>query len=125
TLKGKTIDGRAFDLAAYKGKTVVIHYWATWCEPCKQDMALLKQLADKYGKQGLAIVGVNLDSDAESLRAYLASNRPAWHHVREPEGLDGPLANEMGILTLPTMLLVDKNGRVVHRNLHSGEVEQE
>lgn len=126
TLQGKTLDGRALDLAtAYKGKTVVIHYWATWCEPCKQDMASLKQLLEKYNKQGFAVVGVNLDTDSDALRKYLTANKPTWHHVRDAEGLDGPLANQMGILTLPTMILVDKSGRVVNRSLHSGELEQE
>lgn len=125
SLKGTTLDGRSLDLAAYKGKTVVVHYWATWCEPCKQDMAALRSLMETYGKQGFIVLGVNLDTDSDALRSYLTANRPSWHHLRESEGLDGRLANEMGILTLPTMLLVDKTGKVVNRNLHRGEIEQE
>lgn len=125
TLKGTTVDGRQLDIAGYRGKTVVVHYWATWCEPCKQDMATLRTLLDTYGKQGLVVIGVNLDSDNDSLRSFLSANRPAWHHLRESEGLDGRLANEMGILTLPTMLLIDKTGKVANRNLHRGELEQE
>jgi thiol-disulfide isomerase/thioredoxin len=125
TVKGKLVDGRPFDLASLRGKPVVVHYWATWCEPCKEDMQVLRRIQDKYQRGGLTIVGINLDTDGDALKAYFASQPPAWIHLQESDGLDGRLATEMGILTLPTMLLLDKNGRVVHRQLHGGQLEAE
>ncbi len=113
------------DLAKYAGKVVLIQYWATWCEPAKVDLAQLKELQAKYGKSGLTIIGVSLDSKPEELAEYLKTNRLPWAQIYEPGGLDSRLANEMGILTLPTMILVDKEGKVANRNIHITELDKE
>ncbi len=126
TLKGKTIDGRPFDLAASSGKAVLIHYWATWCEPCKQDLETIRGLQAKYGKDGFVPVGVNLDNTAGEATAFLRGNKALpWAQVYEDGGLEGRLATEMGILTLPTMILIGRDGKVVNRNIHAGELDAE
>src|SRR6185436_13756689 len=92
----------------------------------KTDFAQLKELNAKYGgKNGLAIVGVNLDTNLADATDYLSKNRLPWFHLWEPGGLDSRLANEMGILTLPTMILVDDKGKVVNRSVHITELENE
>src|SRR5690606_27686573 len=60
--RGRTVRGEPFDLAKLQGRPVIIHYWATWCEACKQDRKRLRQLQAKYQSVGLQIVGVNVDS---------------------------------------------------------------
>jgi thiol-disulfide isomerase/thioredoxin len=125
TLKGKTIDGKQLDLAAYRGRYVVVQYWASWCEPCKKDMAELKRLQAKFGSKTLSIIGVNLDNDSSQVSAQLRSLRVTWPQLHEAGGLDSRYANEMGILTLPTMLLIDNSGRVLNRNIHVAEVDSE
>jgi thiol-disulfide isomerase/thioredoxin len=125
SLKGNTVDGRPVDLANLNGKVALIHYWATWCEPCKQDLLLIKELQAKYGSRGFAPIGVNLDSDAQDLTGYLKTRSLPWPQVYEEGGLESRLANEMGILTLPTMILVDKTGKVVNRNIHASELDNE
>jgi thiol-disulfide isomerase/thioredoxin len=124
TLSGKSLDGRTFNLTAAKGKYVLIHYWATWCEPCKQDMETIKSLQAKYGKDFYP-VGVNLDNDPKDAASFLRSKSLAWPHLFEDGGLDSRLAKEMGILTLPTMILVGKDGKVVNRSIHAGELDAE
>ena len=123
--RGTTIDGRSVDLARYRGKVVLIHYWATWCEPCKEDLKTIKALQAKYASKGFAPLGVNLDNDQQALKDYLRATTLAWPQLHEEGGLDSRLANELGVLTLPTMLLIDKSGRVVRRNIHSTELEAE
>ena len=113
------------DLEKYAGKVVLIQYWATWCEPAKVDLAQLKELQAKYGKSGFAIISVSLDSKPEDLTEYLKTNRLPWAQIYEPGGLDSRLANEMGILTLPTMILVDKSGNVANRGIHITELDRE
>ncbi len=125
SLRGKAVTGEAVDLARLKGKVVLIHYWATWCEPCKVDIAQLKELQAKYGKDGLALVGISLDSESEELVDYLKRNRLPWPQLYEPGGLDSRYANELGILTLPTMILIDDAGKVVNRGIHITEVDNE
>jgi thiol-disulfide isomerase/thioredoxin len=125
-LRGRTIDGRPFDLAANSGKAVLVHYWATWCEPCKQDLETIRSLQAKYGKDGFVPIGVNLDNTAGEATAFLRGNKALpWAQVYEDGGLEGRLATEMGILTLPTMILIGRDGKVVNRNIHAGELDAE
>jgi len=125
TLAGRSLDGKSLDLAALRGNVVVIHYWSTSCEPCKEDMARLRDLQAKYAKQKLAILGVNLDSQVRAPQDYLRSARFNWPQLHEPGGPEGRLATELGVFTLPMMLLVDKDGRLVNGNLHVGELDGE
>ena len=125
SLQGKSPSGGVVDLAAFRGKVVLVQFWASWCEPCKADMAALKELLTKYGSAGFNIIGVNLDSRREDMAAYLAESRVRWPQIFEEGGLDSRPANELGILTLPTMMLVDQQGKVVHRNVHVAELDRE
>lgn len=124
-LSGTSLDGKAVSLASYRGRMVLIHYWASWCEPCKQDLVVLKQMQAKYAAQEFVLIGVNLDSDRETAMQFLQSQPLPWPQLYEPGGLDSRLATELGILTLPTMILLDKDGKVVNRNIHAGELDTE
>ena len=68
---------------------------------------------------------MNLDNDVRAVNQYLIDNRWPWPQLFESGGMDSRLANELGIMTLPTMILVDKTGRVVRRNLHASELDSE
>lgn len=124
-LEGNAVRGGTVNLAGYRGKYVLIHYWATWCEPCKEDIEQLKVLYDKYNRNGFEIIGVNLDSSQQEAQRWLAQNRLPWKSLAEEGGLDGRLANDMGVMTLPLMLLVDNKGQVANRNVHISELENE
>jgi thiol-disulfide isomerase/thioredoxin len=125
-LRGEALlGGGQVDLAGYRGKVVLVQYWATWCEPCKADMAHLKELYAKYRSRGFEIVGVCLDDDAGPAQAYAAQAKLPWKHLYEPGGLNGRLANEMGVLTLPLMMLVDQRGNVALRSIQAVETESE
>jgi thiol-disulfide isomerase/thioredoxin len=121
-VSGKGLTGGVVDLAKFRGKVVLIQYWATWCEPAKIDMAVLKDMMKKYGGS-FAVVGVNLDTDPKALNAYLAEARLPWPQIYEEGGLDSRPANQLGILTLPTMILVDQQGKVVNRNIQANELD--
>jgi thiol-disulfide isomerase/thioredoxin len=123
-LSGKGPSGSPVDLAKFRGKVVLIQYWATWCEPAKADMATLKDLLKKYAGS-LAVIGVSLDSDPKALGAFLAEARLPWPQIYEEGGLDSRPANQLGIVTLPTMILVDQQGKVVNYNIQIGEIDGE
>jgi thiol-disulfide isomerase/thioredoxin len=126
TLRGRTVDGKTLDIAALKGRIVVVHYWASYSEPCLDDLKPLAQLYTKYGRDGFVPVGVCLDHNPESVAAQLKKQPLNWPQIYEAGGLEGNrLANEMGIVTLPVMILVDKTGTVVNRNIHASELEAE
>ena len=124
SLSGQSPLGSPVDLADYRGKVVLIQYWATWSRPAKADLATLKELWNKYGSS-FTIIGVSLDNNAKDLNGYLADNPLPWPQIFEPGGLDSRPANVLGILTVPTMILVDQQGKVVNRNISSADLETE
>jgi thiol-disulfide isomerase/thioredoxin len=126
SIQSKTTDGQAFDLEKFRGGGVVlIQYWATWCDLCKQDMTQIRALQSKYGPKGFRVVGINLDQDSRAVGQFLTAAKLTWPQLYESGGMDSRLANQMGIQTLPTMILIDKTGHVVRRNVHASELEAE
>ena len=121
-LSGTTIDGQKITLQQFKGKPVLVHYWATWCEPCKVDIARIRELQEKY-QRDIVVVGIALDEDKAALQQFLLKRPLNWPQLYEPGGLDGRLAEELGVLTLPTMLLIDKDGVVLERNILVTDLE--
>jgi len=123
-LSGTAVDGSNVSLDSLKGVPVLVHYWATWCEPCKVDIAQIKELYTKYGPKKFAVVGIALDTDKAQLAKYLGQKPIPWPQLHESGGLDGRLAEELGVLTLPTMFLLDAEGKVVDRNLVIADLEK-
>lgn len=124
-LRGAGLNSKTVDTAQYRDKVVLVQYWATWCEPCKADMAQIRELQAKYAKDGFAVVSISLDSRKADVVAYLKKNPWPWNHIYEPGGLDSRLANELGVLTLPTMLLLDQQGKVANRNVNISDLDRE
>ena len=125
-LSGQTIDGQPFRLSSLQGRPVVLHYWATWCEPCKQDMKLLRRLKAQYQRAGLELVGINVDADKAAALNFLKQNPLPWTQLFEAGGLESsPLANAFGVQTLPTMMLIDSSGKVVRHNVRAAELPNE
>jgi len=121
-ISGKSTTGGTIDSAQLKGKVVVIHYWATVADSAKNDVAVLKDLQRRYGN-ALAVVGVNLDFDARAMNAFVAEHKITWPQIHEPGGMDSRPAVDMGILTLPTIILLDTQGKVVSNSLQVAELE--
>lgn len=123
TITGKTLDGKDFSTKDYMGGPVIIHYWASWCEPCKAEMRALKELQNKYSKEKLRIVGINVDSDPKTAREFLKQNPYPWVHFYEPGGLDNKLAVGLGVFNLPVNVVVDGKSRVVKSSIHWSELD--
>lgn len=122
-LQGAGLTTPLVNTAAYRGKVLLVFYWATWCQPCKQDLPVLRTLYQQYQSQGFEIVGVCLDipqgtrqQQVAELSKYLEENKVRWPQIFEPGGLDSAPATQYGIITLPTMFLIDQRGEVVSRN---------
>ena len=125
TLFGQAVGGGEFDLNKQRGKAVLIQYWSTSSDICKADHEVLKSIYSKYGGKKLEIVGVNLDFSQEPVLEYLKDNRLPWKQLYEDGGFDSRLASEMGVVTVPLMVLVDPEGKVVSTTLQAAEVETE
>ena len=124
-LQGRNLANGTANLADFRGKVVLIQYWSATTDQCKMDMVILKDLLNKYGRSGFVILGVNLDNNAQEVAGFVRQSGIAWPQIFEEGGQDSRPAVELGILSVPTMLLVDQQGRVVNRNIQAAEVERE
>jgi cytochrome c biogenesis protein CcmG/thiol:disulfide interchange protein DsbE len=106
---------RTLKLSDFKGKAVVVNFWATWCEPCKIEMPWLVDLQKKYGPQGLQIVGIAMDDTDEQTIAVFAHkmgvNYPVVMGTEKVADLYG------GIEGMPTLFFVDRSGKIVDHEL--------
>jgi thiol-disulfide isomerase/thioredoxin len=110
-LAGTTAKGAAFAWPAYRGKVVLVDFWATWCGPCRREMPNVKALYEKNANRGFEVVGVSLDEDLEALAEYLDENEIPWETLAGEGTQD--LAEQYGVRGIPTMMLVDKEGKIV------------
>src|SRR5215213_1692422 len=124
-LRGSDIQGGVVDLAKYRNKVVLIHYWTSIGERWKEDMVLLRDAYAKKGGKDFDIIGVCLDDDPTAAKKYIAENKIAWKQIFERGGLESRLATEMGVITLPLMILVDQKGNVANQNVHVAELDTE
>lgn len=127
TIKGTSLQGEMIDTAAYRGKAVLVVFWASWGgQSVRRELPDLARLRDKFHGKGLEVVGVSFDNEKADLEAFLKEYQLPWPQVFEPGGIDSRLATEFGIISLPTMFLIDGQGKVVNRNLRTAsEVEHQ
>jgi thiol-disulfide isomerase/thioredoxin len=116
-IAGKTLDGKSFDLKQYKGKVVVIDYWATWCGPCRAELKNLAAIYEKYHDRGFEIVGVSIDDNRDDLVNFLKENKLPWKIINSsiPKGkeFEHPLADQYGIMGIPTLYVLNRDGKVI------------
>lgn len=109
-LAGKGLAGGQIDVSQYRGKVLVVVYWATWCKPCTEDLPALKELYAANKAQGMEVLGVNVDTPDGPIKEYLTEYKVPWPHIAELKGMDCPQAINYGILSVPTMFVVDRTG---------------
>jgi peroxiredoxin len=128
-LSGPTLQGTPFDIAKLANKVVVVYYWSTNARTiCVGELAQLKQLQATFGAKGLEIVTVNLDEKAADAQQFLTASQVSFttlfQATEQARGLDSPLATQYGIVGVPTIFLVGKDGRVIDRSIQVNELEE-
>jgi peroxiredoxin len=124
-LVGPGTTGREVGTADYRGKSLLVLFWMSAAEPDKREIADLVELYKKHEDKNFDILSVNLDPERAMLDDYLKTTSIPWAIIHEGGGLDSPLANEFGIVSTPTMFLVDPQGKVVnHRIRKAAEIEK-
>ena len=110
TLRG--LNGPPRNLKSFRGTPLIINVWASWCGPCRQEMASLERLAWRTQPQYFAIIGISTDDDADRAKGLLnAANATISHFIDH----DLEMENMLGASHLPLTVLVDANGRVLRR----------
>ena len=116
----KDADGNAVNLADYRGKVVLVNFWATWCGPCEAEIPWFVEFEKKYKDQGFAVLGVSMDDDGwKSVRPYIASHKINYRIVIGSEVVSQQFGE---IDSLPTSFVLDREGRIASN--HVGLVDK-
>ena len=100
------LDGKTVRIEDLRGHVVLLDFWATWCEPCRESLPFYADLQRELGPQGLTIVAVSIDADDDPVREYFKTP-PPFLVLRDP---DSSIAERLGVSTMPTSFLVDRSG---------------
>ncbi len=117
------LDGRAHALADWRGKVIVLNFWATWCPPCREEMPAFAELQQSLGDKGLQMIGVAMDDPAD-VRGYLAEH-PVNYPILVGDASVPAWADSLGneIAALPFSVVLDRQGQV--RYAHTGVFRRE
>jgi thiol-disulfide isomerase/thioredoxin len=119
----KGLKGETLSPAAFKGKVLLIDFWATWCGPCIAEMPNVKSVYKKFHSKGFEIVGISLDQSRDKLDAYIAQQGIEWPQYFDGKWWNNDVAAMYGIKSIPATLLVDRQGKIRYKSLRGHQLE--
>jgi len=118
------IDGNPVALADYKGKVVLLDFWASWCPPCVMSKPDLKRLYEQYAEKGFSIIGISGDHEREALQRFVQRMNLPWKQIWESQPTSGTVRHLYGVTRFPTLVLLDQNGVIKGLDLHGQDLER-
>lgn len=116
--------GAVVPLSSLRGKYVLLDFWASWCGPCRSENPNVVRMYDKYKDKGFAIYSVSLDKDKESWVRAIRNDRLTWTHVSDLKYWQSEAAQKYGVQGIPATFLLDKDGKIIAKNLRGPALEQ-
>ncbi|MFI5175004.1 MAG: TlpA disulfide reductase family protein [Terriglobia bacterium] len=107
----KNLDAKEVKLSDFKGKVVLVNFWAVWCGPCREEIPELVQLYNTYRDKGFVIVGVSDASDLSEIKSFVNEHKMNYPVVID----DGDISDEYNVSGFPTSFLIDRNGKIVKK----------
>jgi len=121
-ISGRTHTGANFSIRSWRGKVILVDFWATWCGPCRESRPELKKLYETYNSKGLEIVGVSNDSSDSRVAAFIKEQSIPWTQLRESTQNDDdnehPFSKQYGVEAIPTVFLIDAKGNLRYVDGH-------
>jgi thiol-disulfide isomerase/thioredoxin len=118
------ITGKPLAVSNYKGKVVLIDFWAIWCGPCIGELPNVIKVYEKYHDKGFEIIGVSLDQSAQGLKSYTADRNMPWQQFCDEKRWSNKLVQKYGVQSIPATFLLDGDGKIIGRNLRGEALEQ-
>jgi thiol-disulfide isomerase/thioredoxin len=117
-VNAKTVDGNRFEFANYKDKYILLDFWGTWCVPCLKALPEIKKLNERFSDKDFVLVSVANDKDLEQVRRSISNNDMKWINVFQNEIAGGnqvDLIKKFKVSAYPTLILIDKDGKIISR----------
>lgn len=110
--------GENLDLSLYQGKYVLIDYWASWCLPCIAEIPYLIEAYNRFHNKGFEIISVTLDENESNFKSFIKDRNIQWIQYFDGKGFKGNLIKDYGVTSIPTLYLLDPQGKVIFKNLN-------
>jgi peroxiredoxin len=120
----KDTSGKEVTLAAYKGKYVLVDFWASWCRPCRQENPNVVKAFEKYKDRNFTVLGVSLDQDTASWKIAIKQDSLTWQHVSDLKGWANEVALQFEIYNIPQNFLLDPEGKIIAKNIRGAALER-
>ncbi|MGB8065576.1 MAG: TlpA disulfide reductase family protein [Candidatus Sulfotelmatobacter sp.] len=117
-----TLDGKKISLDDLQGKVVLIDFWATWCEPCREALPHVKEIAKKFDGQPLTVLSISVDTDEQKWKAFVAKNEMTWPQYID-HGFTGPVAKSFGVEAIPHTFTIDADGILQDEHIGDSSIE--
>jgi thiol-disulfide isomerase/thioredoxin len=118
------INGKPVTFSSFKGKYVLVDFWASWCVPCRRENPIVLKAYQKFADKGFTVIGVSLDDNAEKWKKAVEMDKMPWTQLSDLKGRNNEVATYYGIGGLPANYLVNPEGIIVARNLRGPELEK-
>jgi thiol-disulfide isomerase/thioredoxin len=117
-------NGKPISLASFKGKYVLLDFWASWCGPCRAENPNVVAAYQKYSPKGFTILGVSLDNNKDKWLAAVKKDQLAWTQVSDLKGWQNKVADLYGIKGIPMNYLLDRDGKIIAKGLRGEDLEK-
>ena len=122
--KATDITGKPISIADYRGKVLLLDFWATWCAPCRAEMPNVKEVYATYNTKGFDILGVSMDNNRQALDSYLEEQGMKWRQIYDGKGWQAEIGQVYAVQSIPATYLIDKQGKIRYKNLRGDELEE-
>jgi peroxiredoxin len=119
----KDLNGKPLSVANYRGKILLLDFWATWCGPCVGELPNVLKTYEKHHPQGFEIIGISLDQDEKQLTKFLAQKNIPWQQYFDGKGWENKLASKYGVESIPATFLLDAKGKILGKDLRGEALE--